>query len=264
MMHKIHDSLTALAVPLADLVPLDGNPRIGNIDAIKASLDEFGQLKPIVVKPNADGTATIIAGNHTAEAARRLGWTHIAAVANDVSDEEAIAFALVDNRVADLGRTDPELLTDNIISVLDEYTDLFEAVGWDDFEIASIESKIEVETEVATGQAGGYVAPVLVNPPAPVVLPVAVADEEGEDGEAKFVAPQGADHRSLVTTGVGGATSQAPNAKRAAVQYTLVFDDSDQLKHWWDFVAYLRSSPVYEGDTIAARLMEFIDAHTDY
>ena len=264
MNHKIHDSLIGLATPLDSLVALEGNPRIGNIDAIKASLDEFGQLKPIVVKPNADGTSTIIAGNHTAQAARRLGWTHIAAVANDVSDEEAIAFALVDNRVADLGRVDPELLTDNIVSVLDEYATVFEAVGWDDFEIAGIESKISVETEVATGQAGGYVPPVLVNPPAPVVMPVAVANEEGEEGDAKFIAPEGSDHRSLVTTGVGGATSQGPNAKRAAVQYTLVFDDSEQLKHWWDFVGYLRSSSVYEGDTIAARLMEFIDAHSDF
>jgi hypothetical protein len=43
-----------------------------------------------------------------------------------------------------------------------------------------------------------------------------------------------------------------------------VFDSSDQQRHWYDFIRFLRSSTVYEGATTAERLMMFIDAHGDF
>ena len=98
MNHNIHESIASLACPVDNLVHLQGNPRVGNIDAIAASYEEFGQVRPIVVRPNNDGTSTVIAGNHQLEAARRLGWTHIAVVEMDADDSRAIAFAIADNR----------------------------------------------------------------------------------------------------------------------------------------------------------------------
>ena len=50
----------------------------------------------------------------------------------------------------------------------------------------------------------------------------------------------------------------------AVVQYTLVFDDADQQKDWYQFIRYLKSSPVYEGDTTSERLMNFVQSHADY
>ena len=96
--HKVHESLKDLLVPLTDLQPLENNPRIGNVEAIISSYDEFGQVKPIVIRLNEDEQATVIAGNHQVEAAKRLGWTHIAAVPFDGDDKRAVAFALADNR----------------------------------------------------------------------------------------------------------------------------------------------------------------------
>lgn len=77
-----------------------------NLDAIKASLRDLGQQKPIVVKT--DGT--IIAGNGTFRAAQALGWKEIAVVEFKGSDKAARAFAIADNRTAELAEWDPVML----------------------------------------------------------------------------------------------------------------------------------------------------------
>jgi hypothetical protein len=53
------------------------------------------------------------------------------------------------------------------------------------------------------------------------------------------------------------------SAPQAVVQYTLVFDNPDQQKRWYDFVRWLRNDPGYDGDTTAEKIMSFIDAHSE-
>lgn len=270
----IHLSLRDMAVDIDLLDELPGNPRVGAIDAIAASLEQFGQVKPIVVHPNGDGRFTILAGNHTTMAARSLGWDYLACVVGDeMDDTEAAAFALVDNRVSELGHTDEVLLNDFIVDVANVYPELFEVVGWDDFEIASMASGSTVTYEEGESRKG-FVSPTILTgpsaplptyspPPAATVIPIAVADAEADSG-SRLVAPAGTDTMSTVVSGVGGATSQNANAKKAQMQYSLVFDDATQMGRWWDFIRFLRSSSVYEGDTITARLMQFADIHGDF
>jgi hypothetical protein len=69
-----------------------------NLDAIKASLARFGQQKPIVV--DADGI--VRAGNGTLEAARALGWPRVGIVRTHLRGAEATAYAIADNRTAEL------------------------------------------------------------------------------------------------------------------------------------------------------------------
>lgn len=264
MSERIHPTLEPLVVDISTLRYLEPNPRRGNVQAIKASLTQFGQLKPIVTQDNGDGTATVISGNHTLRAARELGWERIAAVVDEEMDAaNAIAFSLIDNRVNELGTIDAEILHDALTTVIDVMPETFDAVGWDDFEIAAIAVGIEDDDGfIATGQAGGYVAPELVGRTGePTIRPeVDSSDVEGP----RLVAPTGTDERAAIVAGVGGAISQNPNAKKAAVQYTLVFDDADQMGRWWEFIRFLRSSEVYVGETIAERLMDFIEAHGDF
>jgi len=84
------------------------NPRRGNVGAIAASLDAFGQVRPIVVR---DGV--IIAGNHQFKAGvELLGWTHIAAVdATHLNEDELERFLIADNRTSDLGTYDDDELS---------------------------------------------------------------------------------------------------------------------------------------------------------
>lgn len=128
--------LHALQVPIDSLHQLPGNPRRGDVDAVAASLQRFGQRKPIVAKT--DGTIT--AGNHTWQAAKQLGWDSIAVVRVDDDDATASAFALADNRTAELGSYDDELLLDLIQSIDDK--DLLADTGWSDDAVADLLAQI--------------------------------------------------------------------------------------------------------------------------
>ncbi len=107
----IAEPLRHLAVAVADLTPDPANARTHNdrnLDAIKASLSRFGQRFPIVVQKQG---MVVRAGNGRVLAAKALGWTHLAAIVVDESDVEAVAFAIADNRTAELAEWDDEALT---------------------------------------------------------------------------------------------------------------------------------------------------------
>lgn len=262
MNEKIHETLQELLVDIDTLLPLPGNPRVGNVEAIMASYAEFGQVKPIVVRPNNDGTSTVIAGNHQLEAAKRLGWEKIAVVQMEVDDKRALAFAMADNRTNELGYTEPELLNDIIVQINDDYSVLLDDLGWDDFELASLnESAIKNERSTLSS---GYVPPVItaITDIAQAIADAGINFEISDDGEKKIVAPTTADHNEMAITGstaVGNAGSS-----RAAVQYTLVFEDSDQQRKWYAFLRWLKSEPSLDGDTTAERILNFIEAHADF
>ena len=84
-----------------------------NIDAIKASLTRFGQQKPIVV--NGDGV--VIAGNGTLAAAKDLGWKDISTVETELDGVDATAYAIADNRTAELAIWDDDALAQTLASL---------------------------------------------------------------------------------------------------------------------------------------------------
>jgi regulator of extracellular matrix RemA (YlzA/DUF370 family) len=256
MEEKIDKSLFGLLIDVEKLFPLEGNPRKGNVDAIVASYKEFGQLRPIVVRDNGNDTFTVIAGNHQLRAAKKLGWKKIAAVIFDSSQEEAVAFALADNRTTELGHTDPQLLNEMITEVVMDYSDLFNDLGWDEFELASLDVQTERLDAITSG---GYVAPVIVNPESAPIQNIAI---ETTDSGSRIVPSIEADPRSVVAT--GSTSINASGSSRAVVQYTLVFDDPEQQGKWYQFIRWLRTDPGTDGDTTAQRLLNFIDAHCNY
>lgn len=261
MNEKIHPTLADLVVDIDTLIPLPGNPRVGNIDAIMTSYSEFGQVKPIVVRPNDDGTSTVIAGNHQLEAARRLGWQSIAVVQMEADDKRALAFAMADNRTVELGYTEPELLNDVLSQISEDYSVLLDGLGWDDFELASLnESTVKNERSVLSD---GYVPPVIsfIEDVAQAIVDsknVSVDDES----QARIVAPQDVDQNMVAST--GSTSIGLSGSNRAVVQYTLVFETSDQQRKWYAFLRWLKNDPAIDGETTAERILNFIDAHADY
>jgi hypothetical protein len=103
-------TLTVERVRISSLEPDPENARKHsqrNLDAIAKSLDRFGQRRPLVVWGD-----RIIAGNGTAEAARFLGWDEIdiTRVPQDWTQEQARAYALADNRTAEMAEWDGQEL----------------------------------------------------------------------------------------------------------------------------------------------------------
>lgn len=105
-------------IDIAELTPDPQNARQHdqtNLKAIEGSLREFGQRKPIVISQ----TNVIVAGNGTVEAAKRLGWTEIQAVRVPAEwDENQIkAFALADNRTAELAEWNTNILNKQLLEL---------------------------------------------------------------------------------------------------------------------------------------------------
>ena len=125
-----------------------------NLDAIAASLKKFGQRKPIVVHKG-----TVIAGNGTVEAAKTLGWTEIAIsrCPDDWDADTAKAYALADNRSAELAEWDDLVLANQLLEL--------DTAGWDIAELGfnqrnlpdpepTDEDEIPTTPEEPTGQIG--------------------------------------------------------------------------------------------------------------
>ncbi len=129
--------LTSQTVPLHDLNPYPGNPRHGNIAAIKESLERNGQYRPIVARRATD---EVLAGNHTLRAAQELSWTSISVTYIDCDAEQAKRIVLADNRTNDLAGYDPQALAD----LLTELPDLA-GTGYDQAALDSLLDELEPE-----------------------------------------------------------------------------------------------------------------------
>lgn len=98
-----------------------------NLSAIEQSLRLFGQRKPIVITSN----NFIVAGNGTVEAASRMGITDldVVRVPKDWTAEQITAFALADNRTAELAEWNPEVLASQLVE-LESFGFVFESFGF--------------------------------------------------------------------------------------------------------------------------------------
>lgn len=111
------------------LVPYKQNVRIHtkrNLDAIKNSLKEFGQTKPIVVRKE---TREILCGNGTYQAAVALGWENINCHFIDIDEQRAKVLMIADNRSSDLSQMDEKAVLD-LLQSFD--SDMLELTGYDD------------------------------------------------------------------------------------------------------------------------------------
>ena len=147
-------------IKIASLTPDPQNARTHddtNLKAIQGSLKEFGQRKPIVITQD----NTIAAGNGTVAAAKELGWTEIQAVRvpADWDADRIKAFALADNRTAELASWNPEVMASQLIDLQEAGFDI-EEFGFELQEPAIDPDSIkedEVPTDVITRTSLGDV-----------------------------------------------------------------------------------------------------------
>jgi ParB-like chromosome segregation protein Spo0J len=95
--------------PIDSIRPYPGNPRINDaaVDAVAASIKEFGFRQPIVV----DEEGVIIVGHTRYKAALKLGMTEVPVhVARGLTPAQAKAYRLADNQTASLSQWDESLL----------------------------------------------------------------------------------------------------------------------------------------------------------
>jgi len=113
-----------------------------NLDAISASLNKFGQRKPIVVH-----NGVVIAGNGTLEAAKSLGWNEISITRcpDNWDADTAMAYALADNRSSELAEWGDDVLAAQL-KELDER-------GWDLSDLGFTSKEFE---DIKAGEENPY------------------------------------------------------------------------------------------------------------
>jgi DNA modification methylase len=129
---KFQRALLPLLVPIGDLTPDSENARIHgdeNMEAIRTSLATFSQVTPVVFWRRG-AERVVIKGNGTFRAACELGWSHIAATEFEGSEVYARAYAIADNRTAELAEWDTVRLTFQVDAIASQWDPGVSAVEW--------------------------------------------------------------------------------------------------------------------------------------
>lgn len=88
-------------VRMADIVPNKEQPRrdfdLAALEQLAASIREHGVIQPLVLRPMPNGTYQIVAGERRYRASRMAGLLEVPAVVQELTDQEAMELALIEN-----------------------------------------------------------------------------------------------------------------------------------------------------------------------
>ena len=141
-------SLNSELVKLKSLVPDKDNARIHNrknIDAIKSSIEKFGQYRPFVVQKS---TMRVAVGNGMLQAMLEMGLSEGSALFLELSDEDYRLLSIADNRSCDMSWDDPVMLLSLLKSIPDELMGL---TGFTHSDLAILEYDSSVDNDTGSG-----------------------------------------------------------------------------------------------------------------
>lgn len=163
--------IAAVMVPLAALTPWPDNPRHNDgapVDAVVDSIRRFGFGAPVLARRE---NGEIIAGHTRVKAAAVLGLAEVPVRYMDLSEEEAHALAISDNRVSELATWDDDGLASVLTELRDAGTEIG-GLGWDE---AGLDSILSPDRGVDSGQ--GRTSDAVLPPGMQYRVLVKVADE---------------------------------------------------------------------------------------
>ena len=103
---------------VTEIVPYENNPRVNDdaVDKVAESIREFGFQQPIVV----DKDGVIIAGHTRLKAAKKIGLETVPVIqADDLTDEQAKAYRLADNKTNEFATWDFDALDFELLNIED-------------------------------------------------------------------------------------------------------------------------------------------------
>lgn len=144
-------------VPVEELVPYDNNAKRHTrqqIDAIEASIREFGFRAPVVAWHDEDGRPVVVAGHARTTAARNLGMEKVPVVfCDDLDDAQRRALTLVDNQTTMMTGWDLDML-DYELDTLAETFDMH-SLGFEDTDSIDIDSFFDRVEGQSSEESGG-------------------------------------------------------------------------------------------------------------
>jgi hypothetical protein len=150
---------------VAHIVPYERNPRIiseAAVDAVAASIQQFGFRQPIVVDTN----NVIIVGHARYRAALKLGLKKVPVhVATDLTPEQIKAYRIADNKTAEMSDWNYDLLPIELAELQAADYDL-SLISFDPDEVARLLSDRPVSQNYTKVVRGLIYKPRMANPPA--------------------------------------------------------------------------------------------------
>jgi ParB-like chromosome segregation protein Spo0J len=128
-----------------------------NLDSIRASLEKFGQIEPLIV----DKDHVIRSGNGRWQVLKELGHKNVDVIQIDLQGSDAIAYAIAANRTAELAEWDDEQLLKQLKSIIDNDGELFAATGFTQEDMDRLHADINsgiVESESSAEAMGENIA----------------------------------------------------------------------------------------------------------
>jgi len=109
-------------VEISKLKPWEDNPRLNDIavDAVARSIQSFGFNVPILC----DQDFTIVAGHTRWKAAKKIGLTTVPTIVLQLTDSQRRAFAVTDNKTAEIAEWDFPKLQEVLAELQSESMDL--------------------------------------------------------------------------------------------------------------------------------------------
>lgn len=117
-------------VSVEDIATHPQNPNRAEISRIVDSIEENGFYGTIIVQRS---TGYIVKGNHTYRAAVAAGLSEVPVTFLDVDDDRALRIMIADNRIAEFGERDEEVLADLLKGL-----DGLEGTGYSEEEFADL------------------------------------------------------------------------------------------------------------------------------
>lgn len=111
-------------ISISQLHEYENNPRNndGAVDAVAASIQEFGFKVPIVVSESKGCGYEIVAGYTRLKAAKKLGLDTVPCiVADDLTPEQIKAFRLADNKTGELAGWDFAKLEEELSGISEQF-----------------------------------------------------------------------------------------------------------------------------------------------
>jgi len=134
------------------IIPYTNNPRKNqNIDKIASSILEFGFQQPIVIDKN----NVIIVGHSRFEASKKIGLKKVPVLKTDLSDVQAKAYRIADNKLNEFSQWDNDLLNIELTQLGDLEFDK-NILGFSENDLTNILSEIEPVFRPANNQIMDY------------------------------------------------------------------------------------------------------------
>ncbi len=132
---KNEKQIAAEWVQITELVEWDKNPRFNNhaVENVAVSIQRFGFASPIIAQK---GSNRIIAGHTRFKAAQKLNLSFVPVRYMDLTDKEADALAIADNKIGELSNWDESQLKELVIDLKDEFE--MSDLGFTEFDIEKL------------------------------------------------------------------------------------------------------------------------------